>query len=117
MLLAGYGMNAGIADAANLSWMLAGVLNGWAEPALLDAYSAQRQPITDQVSQLAFNMSEENTHQRREISSDIERQDEIGQVSRAAVGKEAFDLYVQQQCCGGSNFGYFLMRQQVGAYR
>ena len=27
---AGYGMNAGIADAMNLSWMLAGVLKGWA---------------------------------------------------------------------------------------
>src|SRR5262249_26960230 len=47
------------------------------------------------------------THQRREISSDIERQDEIGQATRAAIGKEAFDLYVQQQCCGGLNFGYF----------
>ena len=27
---AGYGMNAGIADAMNLSWMLAGVIKGWA---------------------------------------------------------------------------------------
>ena len=32
---AGYGMNAGIADAMNLSWMLAGVLHGWADPAIL----------------------------------------------------------------------------------
>jgi 2-polyprenyl-6-methoxyphenol hydroxylase-like FAD-dependent oxidoreductase len=31
---AGYGMNAGIADAMNLSWMLAGVIKGWADPAL-----------------------------------------------------------------------------------
>jgi 2-polyprenyl-6-methoxyphenol hydroxylase-like FAD-dependent oxidoreductase len=113
---AGYGMNAGIADAANLSWMLAGVLNGWAEPALLGAYSAERQPITDQVSQFAFNMSKENTHQRREISNDIERQDEIGRATRAAVGKEAFDLYVQQQCCGGLNFGYFYAGSSAIAY-
>jgi 2-polyprenyl-6-methoxyphenol hydroxylase-like FAD-dependent oxidoreductase len=113
---AGYGMNAGIADAANLSWMLAGVLKGWAEPALLDAYSAERQPITDQVSQFAFDMSKENTHQRREISGDIERQDEIGQATRAAVGKEAFDLYVQQQCCGGLNFGYFYAGSPTIAY-
>jgi 2-polyprenyl-6-methoxyphenol hydroxylase-like FAD-dependent oxidoreductase len=28
---AGYGMNAGIADAVNLSWMLAGVIKGWAD--------------------------------------------------------------------------------------
>ena len=30
---AGYGMNAGIADATNLSWLLAAHLNGWAPPA------------------------------------------------------------------------------------
>ena len=43
-------MNAGIADAANLSWMIAATLNGWAPPAILDAYEAERQPITEQVS-------------------------------------------------------------------
>jgi 2-polyprenyl-6-methoxyphenol hydroxylase-like FAD-dependent oxidoreductase len=37
---AGYGMNAGIADAMNLSWMLAGVIKGWADPAILNAYEA-----------------------------------------------------------------------------
>ena len=46
----GYGMNAGIADAANLSWMIAATLSGWAPPAILDAYEAERQPVTDQVS-------------------------------------------------------------------
>ena len=35
---AGYGMNAGIADAMNLSWLLAAHLNGWAPENILDAY-------------------------------------------------------------------------------
>src|SRR5262249_4988518 len=61
---AGYGMNAGIADAADLAWMLAAVLNGWAEPALLEAYQAERQPITDQVSHFAFNMAKQVSQQR-----------------------------------------------------
>ena len=52
---AGYGMNAGIADAMNLSWMLAGVIKGWAEPAILDAYEVERQPVTEQVSRYAMN--------------------------------------------------------------
>jgi 2-polyprenyl-6-methoxyphenol hydroxylase-like FAD-dependent oxidoreductase len=39
---AGYGMNAGIADAADLSWMLAATLRGWGSPAMLDAYEAER---------------------------------------------------------------------------
>ena len=47
---AGYGMNAGIADAANLAWLLAARLNGWGGPSILDAYEAERLPeITEQV--------------------------------------------------------------------
>src|SRR5262247_1944709 len=113
---AGYGMNAGIADAANLSWMLAAVLNGWAAPNILEAYQAERQPITDQVSRFAFSMAKDVSQQRREVSPDIERQDEIGEAARAALGREAYDLYVQQQCCGGLNFGYFYADSPVIAY-
>ena len=54
---AGYGMNAGIADAMNLSWMLAGVLNGWADPDILAAHEAERWPITEQVSRFAMSTS------------------------------------------------------------
>jgi 2-polyprenyl-6-methoxyphenol hydroxylase-like FAD-dependent oxidoreductase len=113
---AGYGMNAGIADAGNLAWMLAAVLQGWAEPALLDAYQSERQPITDQVSHFAFNMSKSISQQRREISADIERDDEMGKATRAQIGREAYDLYVQQQCCGGLNFGYFYADSPIVAY-
>jgi 2-polyprenyl-6-methoxyphenol hydroxylase-like FAD-dependent oxidoreductase len=48
--VAGYGMNAGIADAMNLSWMLAAVHHGWAPEAILDAHNRERHPITEQVS-------------------------------------------------------------------
>jgi 2-polyprenyl-6-methoxyphenol hydroxylase-like FAD-dependent oxidoreductase len=113
---AGYGMNAGIADAASLSWMLAATLKGWAEPSILDAYQAERQPITDQVSQFAFKMAKEVSQQRREISPAIEQHDATGEAMRAKIGKEAYDLYVQQQCCGGLNFGYFYAGSPIIAY-
>src|SRR5262249_29303752 len=90
---AGYGMNAGIADAASLSWMLAAELSGWAGPALLEAYEAERQPITDQVSHFAFAMAKDVSQQRREIPADIERCDAVGEATRARIGKEAYDLY------------------------
>src|SRR5688572_31824059 len=35
---------------------------------------------------------------------------------RSQIGKEAYDLYVQQQCCGGLNFGYFYADSPVIAY-
>lgn len=40
----GYGMNSGIADAAALSWILAGQLQGWGGEKLLAAYDAERRP-------------------------------------------------------------------------
>ncbi|WP_328874594.1 FAD-dependent monooxygenase [Streptomyces sp. NBC_00287] len=41
----GLGMNAGIADVHNLCWKLAGVLQGWAAPSLLDSYEKERHPV------------------------------------------------------------------------
>jgi 2,4-dichlorophenol 6-monooxygenase len=45
----GLGTNTSIQDAYNLAWKLAAVLDGRAGEALLDSYSAERQPIGRQV--------------------------------------------------------------------
>jgi 2-polyprenyl-6-methoxyphenol hydroxylase-like FAD-dependent oxidoreductase len=112
----GYGMNAGIADAANLSWLIAAVLHGWASPAILDAYEAERQPITEQVSRFAMNMSLENAKQRCETPLEIEMPGPVGDALRARLGKEAYDLNIQQYCCGGLNFGYYYAGSPIIAY-
>lgn len=41
----GYGINTGLEDARNLGWKLAATLQGWGGAALLDSYSAERQPV------------------------------------------------------------------------
>src|ERR1700689_2225991 len=41
----GHGLNTGIGDAADLGWKLAASLAGWAGPALLDSYEAERRPL------------------------------------------------------------------------
>jgi 2,4-dichlorophenol 6-monooxygenase len=41
----GLGLNMSVADAFNLGWKLALVLDGRAAPALLDTYTAERQPV------------------------------------------------------------------------
>ncbi|WP_123026579.1 FAD-dependent monooxygenase [Mycolicibacterium stellerae] len=41
----GHGYNTCIGDAVNLSWKLAGVLAGWADPGLLNTYEQERKPI------------------------------------------------------------------------
>ena len=103
---AGYGMNAGIADAMDMSWMLAAVLNGWAPASLLDAYERERQPITEQVSKFAMEMALNNMRQRKATPPEVELPGPEGDAVRARVGKEAYDLNVNQYCCGGLNFGY-----------
>ncbi|MFC4911203.1 FAD-dependent oxidoreductase [Actinomadura gamaensis] len=43
--LGAFGMNTGVADAHNLAWKLAAVLDGAAGPGLLDSYEAERRPV------------------------------------------------------------------------
>jgi len=70
---AGYGMNAGIADAVNLSWLLAAHLNGWAPAQILDAYEAERWPITSQVSRFAMSHAEAEIRRRGAVPDEIEQ--------------------------------------------
>ncbi len=113
---AGYGMNAGIADAVDLCWILAGVVQGWAAPALLDAYEAERQPITEQVSHFAMNHALAVMSQRRSVPVEVELEGPVGEAVRSKVGQAAYDLNVQQYCCAGLNFGYYYDRSPVIAY-
>jgi 2-polyprenyl-6-methoxyphenol hydroxylase-like FAD-dependent oxidoreductase len=113
---AGYGMNAGIADATNLAWLLAAFLQGWADPAILDAYEAERLPITEQVSYFAMDMAGKVLSQRRAVPDEIEMPGPEGDAVRQRVGQAAYDLNVQQYCCGGLNFGYFYDRSPIIVY-
>jgi 2-polyprenyl-6-methoxyphenol hydroxylase-like FAD-dependent oxidoreductase len=113
---AGYGMNAGIADAANLAWLLAAHLQGWAPETILDAHEAERLPITEQVSYFAMNHAIEMAKQRRAVPEDIEAEGAEAERKRAEVGQAAYDLNVQQYCCGGLNFGYYYDRSPIISY-
>jgi 2-polyprenyl-6-methoxyphenol hydroxylase-like FAD-dependent oxidoreductase len=113
---AGYGMNAGIADAANLAWLLAARLSGWAPEAILDAYEIERQPITEQVSKFAMNFALQVMKHRKSVPPEVEAAGPDGDAVRARVGKEAYDLNVNQYCCGGLNFGYFYEDSPLIAY-
>jgi 2-polyprenyl-6-methoxyphenol hydroxylase-like FAD-dependent oxidoreductase len=107
MPYAGYGMNAGIADALNLSWLLSAHLQGWASESILNAYEAERQSITEQVSQFAMSHAQQMIKMKKAVPSNIEEMSDVGEALRAQVGKDAYDLNVQQFCCAGLNFGYF----------
>jgi 2-polyprenyl-6-methoxyphenol hydroxylase-like FAD-dependent oxidoreductase len=113
---AGYGMNAGIADAMNLSWLLAAHLNGWAPPSILDAYEAERWPITNQVSRFAMSHAEAEIRRRSAVPGDIEDAGSAGERARREVGSLAYEINVQQYACAGLNFGTYYDRSPIIAY-
>ena len=110
---AGYGMNAGIADAMNLSWHLSARLAGWAAEGVLDAYERERQPITDQVSRFAMDHAQQMIKARGAVPPRIEEPGDEGDAIRAEAGQRAYALNVQQFCCAGLNFGYFYDRSPL----
>ena len=114
--MAGYGMNAGIADAMNLSWTLAAHLQGWGGAAMLDVYQAERQPITEQVSVFAMNHAYALADKRKGVPAGIEAEGPEGQHLRTTMGQALYDLNVKQYCCGGLNFGYFYDQSPIVAY-
>jgi hypothetical protein len=113
---AGYGMNAGIADAMNLSWLLAAHLNGWAPASILDAYEAERRPITSQVSRFAMSHAEAEIRRRGAVPDEIEEAGPQGESARREVGRVAYEINVRQYACAGLNFGTYYDSSPIIAY-
>ncbi|MER6762253.1 MULTISPECIES: FAD-dependent monooxygenase [Amycolatopsis] len=111
---AGFGMNAGIADVLNLTWLLGAHLGGWAEEGILDAYEAERRPITEQVSHFAMN------HQRKlarpGLPADLEDDTTNGEAARAAFGAAVRELNEPQFAAAGLNYGYAYHDSPIIAY-
>jgi 2-polyprenyl-6-methoxyphenol hydroxylase-like FAD-dependent oxidoreductase len=61
----GFGMNTGLLDAVNLSWKLAGVLQGWGGEHLLDTYESEQHPVA------VRNVTEASENLRRMLSPRI----------------------------------------------
>lgn len=112
----GYGMNAGIADAMNLSWLIAAHLQGFAPADILDAYEAERRPITEQVSRFAMAHAEREIRRRGAVPPEIDQPGPAGDRARAEMGRLSCEINVHQYCCGGLNFGYYYDRSPLIAY-
>jgi hypothetical protein len=100
----------------NLSWLLAAHLNGWAPAAILDAYEAERMPITSQVSRFAMSHAEAEIRRRGAVPSDIEEEGPRGEAARRTTGALTYDINVRQYACAGLNFGAFYDASPIIAY-
>ena len=115
---AGYGKNAGIADATNLSWLLSAVIHGWGHENILNAYEAERLPITDQVSRLAMGKMAENAAAiaKRTMPDYLGEDSERGQAARSQLGEQLFALNVPQMAPEGLNYGYYYDQSPIIHY-
>jgi 2-polyprenyl-6-methoxyphenol hydroxylase-like FAD-dependent oxidoreductase len=114
--MAGYGMNAGIADVTGLSWILDAKLKGWAYEGILNAYAAERLPITHQVSHFAMETAEKMIRNRAAIPIEIEEDTPAGISARTWFGRNTRDLNTPQYCCAGLNYGYYYDNSPIIAY-
>lgn len=103
----GYGMNAGIADAESLAWCLAADLEGWGGPRVLDAYEAERMPITEQVSKTAMDKAIAVASDRQAVPARLDEPGAEGDAVRHEFGKRVYERNVDQYCAEGLNFGYY----------
>jgi len=69
----GMGMNTGIQDAHNLAWKLAYVIQGYADPLLLESYQEERRPL----AQFTIDWSASNGSRLHGIFDALERDDQI----------------------------------------
>jgi len=100
----------------NLSWLLAAHLNGWAPASILDAYEAERWPITSQVSRFAMSHAEAEIRRRGAVPDAIEDAGSEGERARRDVGRLSYEINVQQYACAGLNFGTYYDRSPIIAY-
>lgn len=81
----GHGYNTAIGDAVNLAWKLVAVLRGWAGPALLDSYEAERRPVAEQT--IADAATQETQLAWAYVHTDIDADTPAGSARRAEVAK------------------------------
>ena len=84
--------------------------------AILDAYEAERLPITEQVSRFAMTHAEAEIRRRGAVPDAIEDAGPEGERARAEVGNAAYAINVQQYACAGLNFGPYYDRSPIIAY-
>jgi 2-polyprenyl-6-methoxyphenol hydroxylase-like FAD-dependent oxidoreductase len=99
----GFGMNAGIQDAATLGWMLAAVHHGWAPPDLLEAYELERKPVGEQFAAAVGSAARGSF---AEVSPDIHGPGPGGERARAEFAERLAVTEPPRYSPDGFSFGY-----------
>jgi 2-polyprenyl-6-methoxyphenol hydroxylase-like FAD-dependent oxidoreductase len=99
----GFGMNTGMDDAANLSWKLAALVQGWGGASLLQSYEAERKPIAHR-----------NTTAARELNKQLASMPDVTIVDEDSPAGEATRREVSAHLAGMTE-EYASLGVQLGA--
>jgi 2,4-dichlorophenol 6-monooxygenase len=87
----GLGLNTSVADAYNLAWKLALVVDGRADPALLGSYSQERQPVGRQIVERAYASIGDTAALREAFGFDSAQSEEEGEEAIALLHRAGPD--------------------------
>lgn len=99
----GHGLNTGIGDATDLSWMLAACIHGWGGPHLLEAYTLERRPVA------LRNLGSATQNYNAWVGAGMENvanDGPLGQAARRNIGDSLQVSLHQEWCSQGIALGY-----------
>lgn len=106
----GLGMNTGVGDAFDLSWKLAGTVQGWGGPALLDSYEIERRKVGARNVEAAGWAAEGAAAWRKlispELAAEIYSDGSGGDAARAAIVDAFMDGHSRMHYMVGAEWGY-----------
>lgn len=103
----GFGMNTGIQDAVNLSWKLAGTLQGWGGAHLLDSYEIEQRPVAlRNVAEATGNLKRMLSPLTLSPSKEIFEEGPGSEAARVAFGNAYTELMRREWFSIGIHLGY-----------
>lgn len=99
----GFGMNTGIDDVANLGWKLAGAVQGWAGPSLLDSYEAERRPVSIRNTNAAKTIAD--VMASVDIPANVADDSEPGARSRKKLSEDLLQMAAREFNTSGVQLG------------
>lgn len=99
----GHGVNTGIGDSTDASWMLSAMVHGWGGPKLLDAYTRERRPVA------VRNFSSSTHNYKVWVGSgmaNVAQESPAGEAARRNIGNFLRSALHQEWFSQGIGMGY-----------
>lgn len=102
----GLGMNTGVGDAIDLGWKLAGTVQGWGGPGLLDGYEQERRPIAQRNIEASGWAFDGSLLWQQQVTPEIEQDGAAGDAARKKLAGAYTRYHARMHGMVGAEAGY-----------